>query len=101
MRLRNATLWPRSALKYLNITHFALVLITRHGRVFIYSSKQMFASVFPSLSFSHEVFIELLVARAVVGEVNKMSEEMLSFIVNIMHNTPALWAKRAIVYHRA
>lgn len=28
--------------------------------------------------------------RATVGEVNKMSEEMLSFIVSIMHNTPAL-----------
>lgn len=61
----------------------------------------MSASAFPSLSFLSAVFIEQLVACATTGEVNKMSEEMLSFIVSIMHNTPALWAKRAIVYHRA
>lgn len=48
------------------------------------------ASVLPSPSFLPAVFIEQLVARATVGEVNKMSEEMLSFIVSIMHNTPAL-----------
>lgn len=36
------------------------------------------------------VFIEALVVCATMGEVNKMSEEMLSFIVSIMHNTPAL-----------
>lgn len=50
----------------------------------------MSASAFPSLSFLSAVFIEQLVACATTGEVNKMSEEMLSFIVSIMHNTPAL-----------
>lgn len=29
-------------------------------------------------------------APGTLGQVNKMSEEMLSFIVRIMHNTPAL-----------
>lgn len=47
------------------------------------------------------VFMEQPVARATAGELNKMSEEMLSFIVSIMHNTRALRTKGGVVYHEA
>lgn len=59
-------------------------------RLFL-TNRCMSAPAFPSHpAIPAAIFIEWHVARATVGEVNKMSEEMLSFIVSIMHNTPAL-----------
>lgn len=63
------------------------------------TNRCMSASVLPSLSILPAVFTEQLVALAAIGAVNKMSEEMLSFIVSFMNSTLALWTKRAIVYH--
>lgn len=78
---------PGTKLNYIFNNHcFDPVLINRVRLI----SRCTSASVIPSISFLPAIFIERLVTGAAEGEVNKMSEEMLSFIVSIMHNTPSL-----------